>query len=146
MYAVLAVAAAAVVGGSAEQTDQPEEPVRQTHSATLDVRSYVQSQSSVPFTEQKKTKCSAPIRGEGVSQQLMRLARSAHQQLSQDEAHELAEAPNGQLYVSAMAQNPKGPETALNVADSICVIRSIDTTGLTVWWVDYPGYDHTASR
>lgn len=147
MQAVLAVAAAAMVGGSAKLPDQPEEPVKQLSvTATPQVAPREQPKPVVSDSSQEG-ECSAPIKGEGMSSLLLRLSMTVDPKLPTDEA-EGTQGPNGKLYLEAKTRNPNGLNSEeLGTADSICVVRTSNGAGKPVWWIHYPGHiPRTAHR
>ena len=152
MQAVLAIAAAAMVGGSAKQTDQPEEPVKQPQPVAEQVRQPDEvSQQQVPILDRQKSECSAPKNGEPTAGLLARLVKEVQPQLSVQQVKALTD-PGGPLFVDVEAKietknSQEGSEATLNVADTICVIRSVNDDTEVVWRVHFQGYaPRTASR
>lgn len=147
MQAVLIVAAAAMVGGSAKLPDQPEELAKQPSvTAIPQVAPREQPKPGVSDLSQEG-ECSAPIKGEGMSSLLLRLSKTVDPKLPADEAED-TQGPSGKLYLEAKTRNPNGLNSErLGIADSICVVRTSSGAGKPVWWIHYQGYvPRTADR
>lgn len=142
MQAVLAIAAAAMVGGSAKQTDQPEEPVKQPQPVAEQVRYSEQPKPKVSALDWQKTECSQSNDGDGFSQALTRLMYRIDPSLSPHQVGGLTSGPSGKLFVDATTRNPQGLNEPLNKADTLCVIASVseDDNNEIVWRAQFLGY------
>ena len=149
--AVVAVVAAVLVGGSTTEVPQPEEPASQPQAAKVQSAPVAEvSQQSVSILDARRSKCSAPSKGEGTSQLLARLVREIEPKIGEQELRSLTSDPGGSLVSDLRTHEPVGDASMLNVADTVCVIRAVSSSSVVVkpngpvevvWYTHMPGFD-----
>lgn len=148
IHAVAVVTVAVLVGGSTTERPQPEEPVSRSQPIAGQAKPVATTPKQEPsILDRLRSECSAPIKGESASHVLARLVKEVQPRIAEQQVSMLTSGPGGPLFVDLLAaREPAGDMSQLNVADTVCVIRTINDDNDVVWRVHLPGYNKPAAR